>query len=598
MSDYKAFIQQLLSLANNSLQPSEQLILEHIITQVLDGLEMGSTCLDINNLDLKNIKENIDLNYVLNILEKSNLVGYYSLKDGCLAIKPLTLMQIPLVNSKKNILYITRHFYYELEIAKKLKQLQVSSKVDKNLADNLVKALKSKIYSGFPNFEQLNAINTSLFNKLSIITGGPGTGKTTTVVLLLWVLIQLYDNLNIQVCAPTGKASARIKESIYNNIFMLSDSLGLDISFLQKKIDEINFGTIHKLLNYKINDIYFNYNENSPLNVDVLIIDEASMISLPLFYKLLNAVEQNSIKHIVFLGDKNQLSSVEEGYVFASLIKSYSSEVFAKKENIVSELLISNRSNIEISKFAENILYNRLDFVINSLLDTSKVKLKNPDLSLILRDLFDFNNEINIINYLNFIKTSDNISFATLFQIFRQVAILCLTRIGKLGVINLNNQIEILVKKYLRVSSVWYTGRPVIILENDYNLGLYNGDIGICVIKDNKTLILFEDKEEFIPELLPKYELAYALTIHKSQGSEFDNVIIVIPENDKEKSNINTMLSRELLYTAVTRAKKTILMYFQDDSIKTLLNSNVERQTGLDYLLSSINLREFGISSY
>ncbi|HMT03398.1 MAG TPA: ATP-binding domain-containing protein, partial [Burkholderiales bacterium] len=309
------------------------------------------------------------------------------------------------------------------------------------------------------------------------------------------------------------------------------------------------------------------------------------------FYKLLNAVEQNSIKHIVFLGDKNQLSSVEEGYVFASLIKNYSREVFSRnKNNIVSELVISNRSNLEISKFAENILYNRLDLVINSLVYTNNIKMKDPDLSLILRELFDSNNEINIINYLNFIKTSKNISFATLFQIFRQLAILCLTRIGKLGVINLNNQIEILVKKYLRESGVWYTGRPIIILENDYNLGLYNGDIGICIMKDNKALILFEDKREFIPELLPKYELAYALTIHKSQGSEFDNVIIIIPENNKEKSNINTMLSKELLYTAVTRAKKTILMYFQDDSVKTLLNSNIERQTGLDYLLPSINL--------
>lgn len=591
MNNYKAFIQQLLSLANNSLQPLEQVILDYIITQVLEGLEIGSTCLNINNLDLKDTKENISLNDILNILERSNLVGYYNLKEDCLPIKPLTLMQIPFVDAKKNILYITRHFYYELEIAKKLAKLQVPSKVDKNLVENLLKALKNKIYSGFPNFEQLNAINTSLFNKLSIITGGPGTGKTTAVVLLLWVLIQLYDNLNIQVCAPTGKASARIKESIYNNILILSDSLGLDISFLQKKIDEINFGTIHKLLNYKINDIYFNYNANNPLNVDILIIDEASMISLPLFYKLLNAVEQNSIKHIVFLGDKNQLSSVEEGYVFASLIKNYSREVFSRnKNNIVSELVISNRSNLEISKFAENILYNRLDLVINSLVYTNNIKMKDPDLSLILRELFDSNNEINIINYLNFIKTSKNISFATLFQIFRQLAILCLTRIGKLGVINLNNQIEILVKKYLRESGVWYTGRPIIILENDYNLGLYNGDIGICIMKDNKALILFEDKREFIPELLPKYELAYALTIHKSQGSEFDNVIIIIPENNKEKSNINTMLSKELLYTAVTRAKKTILMYFQDDSVKTLLNSNIERQTGLDYLLPSINL--------
>nr|HMT02771.1 AAA family ATPase [Burkholderiales bacterium] len=377
MNNYKAFIQQLLSLANNSLQPLEQVILDYIITQVLEGLEIGSTCLNINNLDLKDTKENISLNDILNILERSNLVGYYNLKEDCLPIKPLTLMQIPFVDAKKNILYITRHFYYELEIAKKLAKLQVPSKVDKNLVENLLKALKNKIYSGFPNFEQLNAINTSLFNKLSIITGGPGTGKTTTVVLLLWVLIQLYDNLNIQVCAPTGKASARIKESIYNNILILSDSLGLDISFLQKKIDEINFGTIHKLLNYKINDIYFNYNANNPLNVDILIIDEISMVRADMldnidYFLRINRENPNPFGgvQVVFFGDLFQLppvvnSNSPEMQLFQSYYESpyfFSARVMQEFEMDRMELQkVYRQENRHFLKLLEGVRLNRIE---------------------------------------------------------------------------------------------------------------------------------------------------------------------------------------------------------------------------------------------
>ncbi len=581
MNNNKPFVQQLLTLANNNLNSSEKQILAFIIEEVLTGLEAGHSCLNVNTLNLTSITHQANLNEVLNILEKSNLVGYYNIAERNLDIKPLTLMQIA---PTKNILYITRYFYYELEIARKLTELKLDSTIDRDLIKNLLLNLKNKSSNGFPNAQQLNAINTSILNKLSIITGGPGTGKTTTVVILLWALVQLYEkrNLKIQICAPTGKAAARIKESIYSNFQLLSAFLGLDIELLQQNLNHTTYGTIHKLLNYKVNNIYFYHNKDNPFDVDILIIDEASMIGLPLFYKLLSAIDSKQISHIIFLGDKNQLSSVEEGYVFASLIRNYT--VDTANQNIATELLISNRSTEEISKFAENILYSRIDAIFNNLTSATRIILNEPDLTSILTTLFSHNG-INIISYLDYIKV-DNTFSNELLQMFNQLAILCLTRVGTLGSNNLNKQIESLVKKYLETNSFWYTGRPVIILENDYNLGLHNGNIGICVIKHNKALILFEDGREFIPELLPKHELAYAITIHKSQGSEFDNVIIVIPEDKQEDSNIKTMLSKELLYTAVTRAKKMIAIYSQESTLTTILNSNTERQTGLDYLLT------------
>jgi exodeoxyribonuclease V alpha subunit len=171
--------------------------------------------------------------------------------------------------------------------------------------------------NGLPNIEQLQAIEASCRKKFSIITGGPGTGKTTTVTLLLWALYYLYgSDLSVKICAPTGKAAVRVRDSILNSIERLRiDGNGLvDVSCFAGLInDNSNFGTIHKLLGTQSRQIYFRHNHKNQLEQQVLIIDESSMVGLPLFSKLLDAVNSSTIQHIIFLGDKNQLSLWKKG---------------------------------------------------------------------------------------------------------------------------------------------------------------------------------------------------------------------------------------------------------------------------------------------
>ncbi|MFN7095440.1 MAG: ATP-dependent RecD-like DNA helicase, partial [Burkholderiales bacterium] len=213
---------------------------------------------------------------------------------------------------------------------------------------------------------------------------------------------------------------------------------------------------------------------------------------------------------------------------------------------------------------------------------------------LILANLFNPYSQLSLIKYINYIKQLTNslqleilATLGELFQQFNQLAILCLTNVGVLGADNLNLQVESLVKQALGVNDLWYTGRPIIILNNDYSLGLHNGDIGICLIKDNTPVVIFESGQEFIPEVLPCNQLAYAITIHKSQGSEFENVVVVLTSDTNMGKNSQELLSRELVYTAITRAKVRVNLYAGVDALEYAIHNSTKRNTGLNHLLSN-----------
>jgi exodeoxyribonuclease V alpha subunit len=589
------FTMQLLRLISATVRAEEEHILGLIIDKLIQELDNGHSCVVLEeSVELTGL---VNLERIVAVLLKSGLVGQYTV-GGHIALKPLALMRVKQTTADKkpqHILYITRYLHYEVSLAKRIQQLNRLSWVDPQLIKQQFHRLKAKAKDGFPNEEQLAAIKLSCENKLSIITGGPGTGKTTTVVLLLWFLSQLYSNsaeLTVHICAPTGKAAARVKDSITANLTIMVSQLQLDIPAI---IDNISYGTLHKLLGYRPNNIYFHYNQAVPLAADILIIDESSMISLPMFYKLLAAVDGQQIKHIIFLGDKNQLSSVEEGYVFASLINNYQArqrDLFSLRT--VSELVKSKRNTTEISALANHVLQGDSHSVFSKLSLATNLALYEASLPLILANLFNSYSQLSLIKYINYIKQLTNSlqleSLATLrelFQQFNQLAILCLTNVGVLGADNLNLQVENLVKQALGVNDLWYTGRPIIILNNDYSLGLHNGDIGICLIKDNTPVVIFESGQEFIPEVLPCNQLAYAITIHKSQGSEFENVVVVLTSDTNMGKNSQELLSRELVYTAITRAKVRVNLYAGVDALEYAIHNSTKRNTGLNHLLSN-----------
>ena len=195
-------------------------------------------------------------------------------------------------------------------------------------------------------------------------------------------------------------------------------------------------------------------------------------------------------------------------------------------------------------------------------------------------------NEHSINNYLEFLSNWDHLDYNELFKEFNRQSILCLTNVGILGSININEQIEKIIKhKIVLTNDNWYIGRPIMVLENDYSLNLHNGDIGICIIDNGKKVIVFDDGKKLLSDALPKYQLAYALSIHKSQGSEYEHVNIVLPDNMLTTNQTN-ICSRELIYTAVTRAKRSITLFSSKDMLKKSIKNTTIRNTGLKYLIA------------
>ena|GEM_PF-945862 len=630
MPEHLAFTNQLVSLAAKELSLEEKNSLSLIISVLFNDLDLGHSC-----SILQDDTANLCAEDQIELLLKSNLACEYS--NFPLELRPLPISILNVNN--KQLVYITKYLQYELDILSKIQS--ISDANEENAASQimpvqsitLLEQLSTKY--DIPNKEQLKAISNSINHKFSIITGGPGTGKTTTVAILLWMLYQSYgDNLKVKVCAPTGKASKRVKDSIQNSInnSRLKD---LDFSQTQSLLESSNnFLTIHKLLGYQANSIYFKHNRNNPLDLDVLIVDESSMVSLPLFSKLLQAIDTNKIKHVILLGDKNQLSSVEEGYVFASLVNA---------PNIgkhVTSLVTSNRSNMDIGNLA-NVVQAEDIVEFNLLLRDSRLHgndknsaptchpraggdlLKNNANSTNIKsykaklsDLFDKQLFAKLDNslsqYFKYIMQADLTDIRQLFEEFNRQIVLCLANVGLFGTIYLNAQIEKKVKYMMtdinnninsaevaydlftvnevpktlisQYSNEWYTGRPIIILENDYSLELFNGDIGICIVADGKPHVVFENGRKFIPEILPKYQVAYAITIHKSQGSEYEHVNLVLCDNSGI-DGMNELLSKELVYTGITRAKTSVSIFAGDKVLSHAIGNKTLRNTGLDLML-------------
>ncbi|MDQ5921110.1 MAG: exodeoxyribonuclease alpha subunit, partial [Pseudomonadota bacterium] len=393
--------QQLLNLSNDNLSSKNKQKLALIIDRLFDDLELGHSCTKLSELASQHF--NGVFRYVIQLLQQSNLVAVFKHAPENLIPLPITLLELPYDN---HLLFITKYLQYELSIAKKIKCLSLANIYKYNqynqynqdvYGDCLSILEQTRDSFDMPNANQFLAIKNSIQNKISFITGGPGTGKTTTVVLLLWLMYQLYGNeCKINICAPTGRAAKRVKDSILNSIgFFQSQNLPFDLIRVTQLLNESNnFTTIHKLLGAIKNKIHFRHNSDNKLKTEVLIVDESSMVGLALFSKLLNAVDDNNVKHIIFLGDKNQLSSVENGYVFASLISDNalvtnqcSPDLFSGSNyyvNSITELSVSKRSSGDIGLLANAVLNSNISQIESILSDSPAAALIKPSINNIL----------------------------------------------------------------------------------------------------------------------------------------------------------------------------------------------------------------------
>jgi exodeoxyribonuclease V alpha subunit len=411
-----------------------------------------------------------------------------------------------------------------------------------------------------------------LGNNFRIITGGPGTGKTYGVANILAGLYNENPKLKVALAAPTGKAAARMNESIQG--FARDTSVIADEE-VSSWLTGLKAQTLHRLLGYIPDSVFFRHNKENPLPHDVLIIDECSMVDVALMAKLLDAVSGHT--RIYLLGDKDQLASVEAGSVFGDLCRAGDSSLLQGKVETKTK---SYRFDPEkgIGRLSREVIAgNAIDF--EAFANDAQVRIDTG----FSNDLF----EEYAGRYLDYLNEPD---VKTALQKFNQVRFLCVTRENEHSVAEVNRRIERFLagknQDFEPRSSGFYHNQPVIITQNDYNLQVFNGDVGLIRQEGNAFYCWFEGPEGGVKKVqagyLNFYETVFAMTIHKSQGSEFEHVVVILPDQHGEK-----LLTRELLYTAVTRAKSSVLVQTAKGSLDKCTGRAVSRASGIEKRLKS-----------
>ncbi len=546
------------------------------------------------------------------ILLSSNLVELYqghSNVNTSEEKKPLILFE--------QCLYMRRYFNYERQIVDFIAGTSQTSPNafghDKSWYKGLTEAQIDKTVSPlFPPQSsdsidwQKQAVINSITKPFSVICGGPGTGKTTTVVKLLAALIELHQaqlasgedrvssnlssnsSLKIQLAAPTGKAAQRLAESIGHSLNYL------ELTAQTKQQIPNSALTIHRLLKPR-GLTEFTYNQNNKLFLDVLIIDEASMVDLSLMSKLLGAVPAHA--QVILLGDKQQLSSVETGNVLAEICTDITDAL-----NLVVELKKSYRFNASglIGLLAQSINAGDVHQTLNLLNQQANTTNLNQPVNWLSSDVdnlavlidFSFKHQLTLFDLAAKFSTLDEShTLQLLNQLFthlQQFQLLTCIKEGDRGVEGINQQIKsrLATRKLIHYQQHYHC-RPIMITENAYHLGLYNGDIGLQLFDEHTqqlmTYFLQNDGELMIVscQRLPKHETMYAMTVHKSQGSEFAHVALVLPETNKT----NKILSREILYTGLTRAKQQFTLFGDTKGVEQAVHNVTSRQSGLSLLL-------------
>lgn len=503
----------------------------------------------------------------------------------------------PLILDDSGRLYLHKLWKYEDNLARRLMQrsgLESTTVDNKLLADGLQRLFpngESKI-----NWQQIAAAK-AVKKRLSVISGGPGTGKTSTVVRILALLIeqaQGREKLKIALAAPTGKAAARLKDSI------LAAKQQLPVTGQVRSLIPEQTKTLHQLLGARKHTSKFNFNSENPLPYDVVVIDEASMIDQALMSKLLDALVEHT--RLILLGDKNQLASVEAGSVLGDICDFNENHLSTQTAEWLLDVLpreteleglkstTALTDNITLLtksyRFSSDSGIARLAGHINKGDDTGAIQiLEDPhfvDVGLVdIPDRGGLEKLLNekVITAFKAIRKANSPKAA--MDIFNRFRLLSPHRKGPLGVEYLNTfihkllQSQGLIPKYHQ----WYAGRPVIINENNYTLSLHNGDTGICLPDENGELkVFFEDEQSYraiAPSRLPSHSTAFALTVHKSQGSEFDEVFLILPVQ------FSKILSRELLYTALTRARTRATIAGKQSVLSRGIKAQVVRSSGL-----------------
>lgn len=517
-----------------------------------------------------------------------------ALRDCALARDPSDPKPTPLVLDGER-LYLDRFFLDEKlvhdGIAKRLTAVDPLSNEEASRLRAFLAALFPGGAEDPKSADQLRAAATALLRKLMVLTGGPGTGKTTTVVKLLAALTEKAGRkLEILLLAPTGKAAARMAESVRAQLDKVPEEV--------RELLPTEASTLHRALgSHPEMPSRFRHHADDPLSADVVVVDEASMVDLPMMARLFDALLPDA--HLILVGDREQLASVDAGAVLAELAgpKTPSRGVSKAFAHELSKLIDLPASLVQegLPPIADAVVELRHShrFTEHGGIGKLAKAIQSGDEAKVLEAL----NEKGV-EYVRPAKGQGlpDTLMRTIVDAYAEairrerspeealnnllaLRVLCAHRRGALGVEGMNAAIleALREKKIVTGRSAFFHGRVVMITENDRSQNLFNGDIGIVREVKGETRVYFESAlDGKSPARLPAHETAFAMTIHKSQGSEFDHAIVVLPD---EPSKIVT---RELLYTGITRAKQKVTVVGNDEVLRAAVHERIIRASGLE----------------
>jgi len=521
----------------------------------------------------------------------------------------------PLILDRQSRLYLRRYWEYENIIIRFIRE-RANSVIDILNLSRLARDLEDLFppsSSGQTDWQKIAAL-AAVSRSFCVISGGPGTGKTTTVAKILAILLSQSENpekVRILLGAPTGKAASRLQEAIV--------STGL----LQGMPAPPKASTLHRMLGTRPNSPYFRHNESNHLAADIIVIDEASMVDLPLMAKLMQSVPISA--QLILLGDRHQLASVQPGSVLGDIchsatMKSFSDSFCRLTSELTGDSLapllkynVDQESPFLQDSFIELVQNYRFSPESSIARLAAAVKEGHADAAF---DILHSGKHNEVVwselppsaeiaprllrwpGFEHYALLQHSLDPVAYFDVLDRFRILCSLRSGPYGMEKINT---ILARQITRQSSdiasrshsaashpslSFLPGQPLMVSRNDYNLQLFNGDIGV-VLPDplrHDVLRVFFKKDsgsihDIAPAMLPEHETVFAMTVHKSQGSEFDTVLLILPDQD------SPVLTRALLYTAITRARHKVEIWGKKEIFRSAVKRQITRTSGLSEAL-------------
>ncbi len=560
-------------------------LLENLSDRLFTAFFAGASCIELSSSEVDDLKELIGV-----------VVDFSASSQGT-----------PLILDEKNRLYLQRYYQYELVVAAKLQALTKSNLAMCDVSMPLIHQITTH-FSRLPenelDYQQL-AVFCALKNPFCVITGGPGTGKTTVLSAILALTFQQDPECRILAAAPTGKAANRMREALSGEL----PNLRIE-SDVKDKLAKLPCVTLHKLLGYNPGTNQVKYDKNRPLAADLVVIDECSMISVELADWLCEALPENC--RLILLGDKDQLSSVDTGSVMADICASGGKNMLSEElrrqlaaavnwpipaadgrplSGLVVELQKNFRAKgINIQKICHEIKNLTSDDIAIRLLAKRITELSAADFSFYELNPRLLENNLRQLLAQKFEISGEKYSFYDLKDLGREnkvkillplldkFKILCTANQGPCGVSGINAAVLTELKLSNRFGGRPKPGTPIMILRNDSRCNLSNGDVGVVIAGDMAVFPGEGDEERYFSlESLPDYEVVFAMTIHKSQGSGFEQVLLILPPEQGE----HQLLSRELIYTGISRAKQRVILWSRLSLVEQALEHCVVRHSGL-----------------